>query len=97
MKKVLIIMGLVMVLGGLFVAGKFTATENRYYNEVTRAEEAVASFNEMEVIGGYEVASLETDWNNSTYGITVRMYTSDGVLIARTVYNSVYDFIEAEF
>lgn len=97
MKKVLFMMVAVCVLGVCGVIGSFIATENKYYNEIAKAEEAVADFNEIEVIGAYEKASLETDWNNSTYGITVRMYTADGIVISAVTYNDVDEFIEAEF
>ena len=91
----MIIVGVMMVLG---LVGKFVATENRYYDEVAKAEEAVADFNDNEVIGGaYKLASLEEDWTNGTYAVTVYMYTADGVRISSTVYNNVDEFIEAEF
>jgi len=86
-----------MIGGVCGVIGNFIATENKYYDEVAKAEEAVASFNEVEVIGAYEKASLETDWNNGTYGITVRLYTADGTMISSVVYEDVNDFIEREF
>ena len=97
MKKVLLLMVVVCMLTGCGAIGKFVATENRYYDEVAKAEEAIADFNETEAIGAYERASLETDWNNGTYSVTVRMYTADGAMISSTVYDDVNEFIEAEF
>lgn len=97
MKKVIIMVMVCVLLAGCGVAGKFIATENKYYDEVAKAEEAVANFNDVEVNGGIRTASLETDWNNASYGITVRMYTADGVMISAVVYDSVDDFIESEF
>lgn len=98
LKKVLmglVIVGVIAVVG---VIGNFVATENKYYDEVDMVEKTVADFNSNnEGSGAYKEASYAIDWKNQSYGITVRLYTGDGVMISSVSYNNVNDFIENEF
>lgn len=99
MKKVLVVLGIVGLLGVISVTGKIAMEEHSYNRELDKAELAVSEFNELneESTGAYKEAGLAEDWKNESYCIAVHTYTVDGALCCTEYYENVDEFLKGEF